>query len=164
MMEPPKERPHGDPQGLGERVSMHLESRRQMHGRLWNAWSQRHVRTASVVMQYPCVQQAPQVALSEWYQQIQALPPERADEPLAERIGLRTLGRRFEDPEPKVPYALVELLGENAVAIMQQKTVTMVSRDGFTQLLQRPVRRRVCRHIAMHNTAGRVFHQDKDVE
>src|SRR5262249_43496586 len=90
MMEPPKERPHGDPQGLGERMSMHLESCRQVHGRLWNAWSQSHVRTASIVMQYPCMQQAPQVALSEWYQHIQALPPERADEPLAERIGLRT--------------------------------------------------------------------------
>ena len=67
MMEPPKERPRGDPQGLGERVSMHLESRRQVHGRLWNAWSQSHVRTASIVMQYPFVQQTPQVALSEWY-------------------------------------------------------------------------------------------------
>jgi hypothetical protein len=63
-----------------------------------------------------------------------------------------------------VAYVLVEWLGENAVAVMQQKTVTMVNRDGFTQLLQRPVRRRVCCHIAMHNTAGRMFHQDKDVE
>jgi hypothetical protein len=63
-----------------------------------------------------------------------------------------------------VADVLVERLGENAVTVMQQKTVTMVSRDGFTQLLQRPVRCRVCRHIAMHNTAGRVFHQDKDGE
>jgi hypothetical protein len=77
-------------------------------------------------MQYPFGQQAPQVALSERYQQIQALPPERADEPLAERMGLRTLGRRFEDPEPQVAYALVERLGEKAVAVMQQKAVPMV--------------------------------------
>jgi len=45
----------------------------------------------------------------------------------AERLGLGTLGRRFEDPEPTVAYVLVERLGENTVAVMQQKTVIMVS-------------------------------------
>jgi hypothetical protein len=73
---------------------------------------------------------------------------------------LGTLEWRFEDPEPKVADVLVEQMGENAVTVKQQETVTMVSRDGFTQLMQRPVRCRVCRYIAMHNTAGRVFHQE----
>src|SRR5712692_9502489 len=103
---------------------------------LWHAWSQGHVWAAFVIMWNPFVQQASQVARREWYQKIQALPPQRADEPLAERIGLGTLGRRFENPEPKVADAPVELLGENAVAIMQQKTVAVVSRDRFAQLLR----------------------------
>ena len=69
---------------------------------------------------------------------VQTFSPQCAQQPLTERIGLRTLGRRFEDPESKVVYALVELRGENAVAIMQQKAVAMVSRNGFAQLLERP--------------------------
>ena len=40
---------------------------------------------------------------------VQTFPPQRADEPLTERISLRTLGWRFEDLESQVLYTLIEL-------------------------------------------------------
>jgi len=40
---------------------------------------------------------------------VQTFPPQRADEPLAERISLWTLGRRLEDLESQVLYALIKL-------------------------------------------------------
>jgi hypothetical protein len=43
----------------------------------------------------------------------------RPDEVLDAGVRLGTLGRRFEDPESKVVYVLVELRGETAVAVMQ---------------------------------------------
>ena len=55
-----------------------------------------------------------QVVLSQGDHEVQALPPQRADEPLAQGIGLRALRRRFEDPQPQMAHALVELLGEDA--------------------------------------------------
>ena len=48
---------------------------------------------------------------------------------------LRALWRRFHDFQPQVAEALVEPLGENAVVVMEQKVVTMVSRHGLPQLL-----------------------------
>ena len=64
----------------------------------------------------------------------------------------------------QVAEALVEPLGENAVVVMEQKVVTMVSRHGLPQLRRRPRRRGMCRHLGMQHAVGRVFHDDKDVE
>ena len=61
-------------------------------------------------------------------QKVDALPPQRADKPLAQRIGLRTLWWCFENPEAKMAYEEVELRGENAVAVVQEKTVAMEGR------------------------------------
>ena len=65
--------------------------------------------TASIIMQHPCVHDASQVMLGERDHTIQAFPSQRADEPLAERISLWTLGRRLEDLESQVLYALIKL-------------------------------------------------------
>ena len=54
-------------------------------------------------------------------QVIQAFLPQCANKPLTQCVGSGTLGRRCEDPESKVVYVLVKLLGENAVAVMQQE-------------------------------------------
>ena len=70
--------------------------------------------------------------------EVQAFAPQRADESLTACIGLRALGRRFEDPESKVLYAAVELRREDAIAIMEEKAIVMIRWDGFAQLLQCP--------------------------
>ena len=50
----------------------------QRHRPLWrwlrDTWIQGHVRTALMIMSYPCFQDASQVVLSEGDQKIQALP------------------------------------------------------------------------------------------
>ena len=104
------------------------------------------------------------MVFSQGNQKVQAFPPQRADEPLAERIGLRTLRRRFEHPESQVAYALVELLREDAVAVMDEEAVGMVRWNRFAQLLQRPRGRGMRRHIGMEDAAGGMFHDHKHVE
>src|SRR4029450_2336996 len=101
---------------------------------------------------------------AQWNQKVEALPPQRADKPLAERIRLRTLGGCFEHLESQVPYALVKRQRKNAVAVMHEKPAAVVSRNRLTQLLQRPGRRGVRCDIGMQDTAGRMFHHDKHVE
>jgi hypothetical protein len=75
---------------------------------------------------------------SQWNHKVQTFPPQRADEPLAEGIGLRALRWRFEDSQAQVTNTLVKLRGENAVPVVQEKTVAMMRRDRFAQLLERP--------------------------
>jgi hypothetical protein len=89
------------------------------------------VQAAFVVMAYPLCEDTLHIVCRQGNQVIQAFPPPRADEPLTQGVGSGTLGRCFEDPESKVVYVLVKLLGENAVAVMQEEAVAMVSGDGF---------------------------------
>jgi len=95
---------------------------------------------------------------------VQALPPERADEPLAERIGLGILGWSSQHLESQVVDTAVELCREDAIPVMEEETVAMVRRDRFAQLLQRPDRRGVRRDIDVEDAPRGVFHHDKHVE
>ena len=62
-----------------------------------------------MIMPDPCVQQTSQVVLAEGNQEVQALPPQRAQEPLTQGIGLGTPHRCFQDPATQVPHLLIEL-------------------------------------------------------
>jgi hypothetical protein len=68
------------------------------------------MRTPLIVMSDPCVQEMPQVVFGQRDQEVQAFTPEGAQEPLAKRICLRALGRRFEHCETEVADALIEVL------------------------------------------------------
>ena len=104
------------------------------------------------------------MVFGQWNHKVQAFLPQRADEPLAEGICLGALRRRFQDPQSQVTYALIKLLGENAVAVMEQETVGMVSGNCFAQLLQGPRRCRMRRDIGMHDAARGMVHDDEYVE
>lgn len=60
------------------------------------------------------------------YPAIQACPPPRAHEPLAEGIRLGTPRQGLPDPPPQVAYALVARQGAEGIAVVDQETVTMV--------------------------------------
>ena len=86
-------------------------------------------------MEHSCVQQTSQVICCEGHDRSHALLPQRTNEPLAERMRLRALWRCLHNSQPQVADAPVEPWGENAVVVMEQKVVTMVSRHGLPQLL-----------------------------
>ena len=115
-------------------------------------------------MRYPLREDAPQVVCRQGNQVIQAFSPQRAQQPLAERVRLGTLGWRFQDPESEVLYAAVKLRREDAIAIMDEEAIAMVRWDRFAQLLQCPGGCGMRGHIDMQNPACGVFHQHKHVE
>jgi hypothetical protein len=55
------------------------------------------------------LQQASQVILGQWNHVIQTFPPKRAQQSLTQCVRLRTLRGRFQDLQPQVTYALVEV-------------------------------------------------------
>jgi hypothetical protein len=76
---------------------------------LFQDWPQGHVRTTFVIVRRPLVQQTSQVVFGQRDHKIQAFPPQRADEPLAEGIRLGALGWCLEHPETQVAQVLVEV-------------------------------------------------------
>ena len=59
---------------------------------------------------------------------------------------------------------LIQRTGENAIPIMDQKTVGMIGRDGFAQLLKRSIGGGVGRHIGMQDFPARMLDDNKDVQ
>jgi hypothetical protein len=52
---------------------------------------------------------------------------------------------------------LVELRRGDAIAVMYEETVGMVSRDRFAQLLESPFGQGVCGYVGMQAAAGRMI-------
>src|ERR1700693_4244011 len=98
---------------------------------VWNPRSQRRMRAGLVVMPDPLAKEGPQVPLAERYQIIQAFPSNRPHQPLVVGIGLRGTHRCSQHPQAQRPYLLVQGHREDAVAIVNQKPVCMVTGDGF---------------------------------
>src|SRR5262249_26804899 len=79
-------------------VPVRLSQYRQRCRWRGNTWSQGDVRTTSIIMWHPCVQEAAQVICREGKHEVQVFSPQRANEPLAERIRLRRPHRCLEHP------------------------------------------------------------------
>jgi len=104
------------------------------------------------------------VVLRQREQKIYTLPPECPHESLTERICLRTVRGRFEYLELEIPHAPIKLVRENTIPVMEEEAIGVVSRERFTQLLQRPWGRGMCRYVRMQNPACGMFHEYEHVE
>jgi len=117
-----------------------------------------------VIMRYPYCEQSSHMVFRQGDDKVETFSPQRANEPFAEGIGLRSPHRRLEHPQPQVADALVKLLREDAIAVMDQEAVGMVSGNRFAQLLQGPRRCWMRRDIGMQDAARSMFHDDEHVE
>ena len=70
-------------------------------------------------------QDASRVIFYQRDHEVQALPPQRAQQPLADGIRLGDSQRGFEQPQPQVAHRLIERRREGAIAIMEQEAVAM---------------------------------------
>src|SRR4030095_10469761 len=64
----------------------------------------------------------------------------------------------------QVPDALIKLLGEDAIPVMQEKAIGVVSQDHLAQLLHSPLSGGVCGYVAVQEASCRVFHDHKNVQ
>src|SRR5262249_25159213 len=67
-------------------------------------------------------------------------------------------------PQTQVRQTLVDLLSEEAVAIVDEEAVGMISRQRFPELLQRPFRRGMGSYVVVENLAGSDLYDNEDVE
>ena len=93
---------------------------------------------------------------------IQAFPSQRADEPFAERVRLRTLRWRFQHLAAPGCGCAGRAAERRAIAVMNEEAIAMVRWDRFAQLLERPGGGGMRRHIAwrMRRVACSITHKD----
>ena len=58
--------------------------------------------------------------------EVQTFLPERPKEPFTDRVGLRSPGRRLQYAQAQVAYGLVQSLGEDTIAIVDQEAIGMI--------------------------------------
>jgi hypothetical protein len=102
MMEPTENR-SGHDAALGRQPMPGARGHGQANGGLGEAWSEGGMRAAAVVVDHPLFQDPSEVVLRQRNEEVQALPPDRPDEPLAEGVGLRGPDWGAQDADPHRP-------------------------------------------------------------
>ncbi len=129
---------------------------------LWQTRAETGVRAAPIVVQPPRAKDPPQVGLSERDQEVQALPPQRPEEPLADRVGLGSLDRGAEDPGAQRRHGGVESPRADTVAIMEDEPVGLRRREGLPDLSDPPGSGWMPRHLEGHEPPTGHLHHHKD--
>ena len=97
---------------------------------------------------------------SQGNQPIEALEPDGADDSFTNRIRRRTARWRFQYLDPKLCDRLVEMISEDAIAIVKQVYILVLR----SQLLQRPGRSRMRGDLAMNQTSTAMLDDHEHVQ
>src|SRR5215467_9984689 len=122
------------------------------------------MRPSAVVVPGPLSNNHLQMAFVEGNQEVETLPTQTAAQSLAHRVRLRGPHWRTENPYTQIGKTLVNILREDAVAVVDEEAVRMIARQGLPELLQRPFRRGMGSDVLVENLAGSDLHDEEDVE
>src|SRR5919106_2897759 len=131
---------------------------------VWSILVEREMGTRPVVVGEVPGEEAVEVSLAEHEDMIQALAPDRADEPLAERVLPRALRRREHLLDPHALHAAPELLAIDLVAITQEIAWGGVVWEGVDELLRGPGGGGVLGHVEVDDAPAVVGEDDEDEE
>jgi hypothetical protein len=109
-------------------------------------------------------QDATEVSLAEDEHVIQALEPDRADEPLHERVLPRTLRRCEKLLDPHALHAVPKWLPINSVAVAEEIGRRGVVREGVHDLLGGPAGGGVLGHVEVDDPPAMVGEHDENEE
>jgi Integrase core domain len=123
---------------------------------------EREVSAGPVVVREVACRDASQVPFAQNENMIQALAPNRADEPLREGILPRAVGCREDLRDAHALYTMPELLAVDAVAIAEEIGRHGVVREGLHDLLGGPVRVGVLGHVEVDDAPAIVNKHDED--
>ena len=126
--------------------------------------TQRGMWSFTVVMRNPLRKNRPQMPLVERHHPIETLAPCCSDEALTMRVRLRRTHWRRQHLERHQLKGLVHGRREDAIAIMDEKTIPAIQRQTVPELLDRPFRRGVIGEIPLHDPAGADVEEDEDVQ
>jgi hypothetical protein len=120
--------------------------------------------TCLVVIGEIAGQDAAEVSLAENEHVIQALAPDRADEPLHERVLPWALRRREKLLDPHALHAMPKWLPVDAIAVAEEIGRRGLVREGVHELLSRPDGGGVLGDVEVDNPPAMVGEDDKDKE
>ena len=104
------------------------------------------------------------MSLVEWNEMVEALATRSSDQSFAKRIRLWNAGRCFQHAKIHGPQCVVNGGREHGIAIMDHESARFVAGEVASELLRRPLRRRVFPGMPMQNPTGVDFQYQKHVD
>jgi hypothetical protein len=95
---------------------------------------------------------------------VQTLPAKGPDDAFTNCVRLGTSRRALQHAQPQAPDGLIQLGGKDGVAIVQQVCVSLLVSDRLSQLLSRPLRRRMRRDVKVNQSTAMMFNDDEHVQ
>src|SRR6516225_2631313 len=114
-------------------------------------------------MDSPLLDDHLQVVLIGRNEEVQALSAQASAQTLAYGVGLGRPHWCSQDPHTHCLHASVQVLGKNAVPVVDHEAIGMIVRKRFSKLLQGPLCRWVGGHVLVENSSCPQFHDDEYV-
>jgi len=105
-----------------------------------------------------------QVGLREGDKEVEALPTNGSDEPLAIGIRLGCSNGRPQNADTEAFQRRVQARREDGVAVVDDEAVGMIERQELAELLSRPLGSGMRSHVRVENAPRTYLHCDEDIQ
>ena len=122
------------------------------------------MRSSPIVMAGPGFKRLSDVGFVEWNHKIETFSTCTADQALAKCIRLGRLIRSLQHSQPKRLQRLIQVLRIDTVTIMDNESVSFVTANAFSELLKRPLGRRMLSDVKVKDAPGVEFHDHEHVD
>jgi hypothetical protein len=112
-----------------------------------NARTEAGVWSPLVIVSHPLLQNCSQMPFIQHDQPVETLATDRTDQPLAVRVRLRAAHGRPQHCQTHRANCAVDGRSLDAVAVVNEKSLRLITRRNGTELLHGPCGRRMLRHI-----------------
>src|SRR5499427_8838539 len=131
---------------------------------IWRARSEAGMRSSTIVIAGPGFKRLSDVGFVEWNHKIETFSTGTADQALAKCIRLGRLIRSLQHSQPKRLQRLIQVLRIDTVTIMDKESVSFVTANAFSELLKRPLGRRMLSDVKVKDAPGVEFHDHEHVD
>src|SRR5712692_976762 len=122
------------------------------------------MRSALIIVGDPLFQYPAHMPFVQRNQEIEAFSPHGAHQSFTESVRLRRPIRSTQDSYAHRLQAGIKVMRINTVAVVEDESIRLLTRDDFAKLLERPGCRRVSGDIEVFNLARSYFHEDEDIK
>jgi len=129
-----------------------------------NARPQARVWAPAIVMRDPFSEGAAEVTLVEQNHPVQALAPNRPDQPFAKCLRLWQSYGRPQHRQPHRRDGPIDTFRVDAVVIMYEESIRLVARGHHSELLRRPVGGWMFGHIPVPDSSSADLQHHEDVD